>query len=200
VSLLSPFKGFAGASCTYETWDWDTVKRRSVHHRHIQKDRSDLSPEERGLIEGCTVCAEDQEEVRIGSLPPFQICRAFKERITRAIKRSLSEGFPITSVIGYRVGRSKGAVNSAGQRTQFSHHSFGTAIDFNAEKNGLYDFCLSFGPQCQRLRGGPYVPGARGTITRDTPLYRAMISEGFRWGGEIKGKQKDFMHFSMDGM
>jgi len=26
-----------------------------------------------------------------------------------------------------------------------------------------------------------------------------MVAEGFKWGGEIEGRQKDFMHFSLSG-
>lgn len=188
------------ATCTYETWDWDTRTKKSINHRKIQKEKANLTKEERGDISGCTVCSEDQVEVQLPHLPGFKVCKVFEEKIIRAIKKSQAEKFPIQSIVGYRVGKSKGPMNAQGQRTEFSNHSFGTALDFNSERNGLYDSCLQFSPQCRLIRGGEYQGHLPGTITRDTVLYKAMLAEGFLWGGEIKGKQKDFMHFSITGM
>ena len=180
--------------CTYETWDWDSIQRK------VTKSKAELTKEELGNVKGCSVCDEDQVEIHIEQLPPIKICRVFQERITRVIKKTILDGFPISSVVGYRVGKSKGKLNSAGLRTEFSSHSYGTAIDFNIERNGLYDFCLQFGPQCKLIRGGDYRPDVIGTITRTSSLYQAMTVKGFKWGGEIKGQQKDFMHFSLTGM
>lgn len=187
-------------SCTYETWDWDTIQKKSVNRRKVTKTKSELTAEELGSIPGCTVCEEDQVEIQIKSLPPFKVCRTFKERVSRAISSSMEKGFPVMSVVGYRVGKSKGPLNSSGQRTQFSNHSYGTAIDINSERNGLYDSCVQFSPQCRLLRGGEYRQGAAGTITKASEMYKLMVIEGFKWGGEIDGKQKDFMHFSPSGM
>jgi hypothetical protein len=189
-----------GDDCTYETWDWDTIQKKATNRRRISKPKSDLTQEERGLTEGCSVCEEDQVELQIESLPAFKACKVFRARIERAVKKAVSEGFPITSIVGYRVGKSKGPLNSSGQRTQFSNHSFGTALDFNSEKNGLYDSCIQFGPGCKLLRGGGYRPELPGAVTRGSGLYQSMTAEGFKWGGEIVGKQKDFMHFSLTGM
>ena len=186
--------------CTYRTWEWDTLAKKAINPRLLSKPRRELSTEERGPINGCSVCAEDQVEVRLDGVPPFQICRAFGDRIRRAIAKARAEGFPILSVVGYRVGKSKGPLNAAGVRTQFSNHSYGTAIDFNADKNGLYDHCAHFDQHCQLRRGGEYRPHDRAALTKASSLYRALKDEGFKWGGEIQGKQKDFMHFSMTGM
>ncbi len=187
-------------SCSYETWDWDTIQKKSVNHRKVTKSKSELTTEEIGSVAGCTVCEEDQVEIQIRSLPPFKVCRYFKERVSRAVGNSIDKGFPVVSAVGYRVGKSKGPLNSAGQRTQFSNHSYGTAIDINSEKNGLYDSCVQFSPQCHILRGGEYRQGNPGTITKTSEIYQLMVREGFKWGGEIDGKQKDFMHFSPNGM
>lgn len=186
--------------CTYESWDWDSIQRKSVHHQKIQKLKSDLSSEELGTLAGCTVCEEDQVELQIEGIPKFKVCRVFKEKIEKAIQATKASGFQFLTLVGYRVGKSKGSLNSAGLRTQFSNHSFGTAIDINAEKNGLYDFCLHFGPSCQLIRGGRYQPDSPGTISRDNEIYKQLTAAGFKWGGEINGKQKDFMHFSPTGM
>jgi hypothetical protein len=63
-----------------------------------------------------------------------------------------------------------------------------------------YDFCIKFGPGCKLIRGGAYNENAKGAIARNSVLYHEMAAAGFKWGGEIKARQKDFMHFSIDGM
>ncbi len=189
-----------GETCTFHTWTWDTLKKKSVGHQKVVKPKLELTPTELGSIKGCTVCEEDQIEVSIAKLPSFKICKVFADSIRQALQRALSAGFPIQSLIGYRVGKSKGPVDAAGLRTEFSNHSYGTAIDINSEKNGLYDNCLTFGPQCRLIRGGKYLATVPGSITRESSVYQAFREARFRWGGEINGRQKDFMHFSLDGM
>lgn len=194
-----PNNSQANYKCSYDSWNWNTLSKRSENRSRVIKSKAELSNEERGTIENCSVCEEDQGEIFIASLPSFKICKTYKERIETVIKKVISSGFPISSISGYRVGKSKGPINSLGQRTQFSNHSYGIAIDFNAEKNGLYDSCLVFGLGCKLIRGGIYNPTAEGSVHRNTLLYQLMIKEFFKWGGEINGKQKDFMHFSLDG-
>ncbi len=186
-------------TCTYKTWEWDTKSKTSVHHRTVTKPKEQLTSEEKGSVPGCSVCEEDQTEVRVKELPKFWICKRFESQMVRAIQQAKDEGFLIHTIVGYRVGRSKGPVDSEGLRTQFSNHSFGTAIDFNSEINGLYDQCVVFGPQCKLLRGGAYIRDRAGSISPETSLYLAFREIGFKWGGEIPGKQKDFMHFSITG-
>lgn len=186
--------------CTYDTWEWDTLTKKSVNHRTVTKAKEELDAEEKGTVAGCTVCREDQEEVKIGTLAAVQVCRVFAPKIREALIKAMSDGFPIDTMIGYRVGKSKGPIDSKGRRTQFSNHSYGTAIDINAEKNGLYDNCVQFGPKCKLLRGGRYVAATSGAITPNSAIYRRLIEAGLKWGGEIEAKQKDFMHFSLSGM
>ncbi len=187
-------------TCTYETWNWNSARNVAVGHKKVQTAWTSLTLEERGTVGGCSVCAEDQVEVKVGELPVFRICSVFKERIERALIMALRSGFPIESISAYRVGKSKGPLNEMGERTQFSNHSYGTAIDINAERNGLYDRCAQFGPLCRLLRGGVYNPGKPGVIVKDSIIYKAFKQEGLNWGGEINGLQKDFMHFSLTGM
>lgn len=189
-----------GETCTYHTWTWDTFQKKSVGHRTVRKLYTELDVEERGKIKGCSVCEEDQVSIRMGKLPEFKICRVFAEPIRQALQRAVDAGFSIESLIGYRVGKSKGRIDPSGLRTEFSNHSFGTAIDINSDKNGLYDNCTIFGAKCLLLRGGRYTPSVPGTITAGSPIYEAFRDGGFHWGGEIAGRQKDFMHFSLDGM
>ena len=130
---------------------------------------------------------------------PVQICHAHVDRIRAALVEIQRSGGKIRTLSGYRVGRSRGPVDEAGLRTQFSNHSFGTAIDFNAESNGLYADCVDFGDQCRLIRGGPWDPDNVESVTQGSIVYQAMRAIGWRWGGEIEGKQKDFMHFSLTG-
>jgi len=190
----------AEGNCTYRTWEWDTRARKSVGSREVRKLRRELTREERGETEGCTVCEEDQIEIGIEGVPPFRVCKALAPAVTRALERARAAGFPMMSAVGYRVGKSKGPVDAAGIRTEFSNHSYGTALDINSDRNGLYDECAEFGPGCRLIRGGEYRPPSPGAITRDSSIYSALVAEGFRWGGEMRAKQKDFMHFSLTGM
>ena len=110
------------------------------------------------------------------------------------------QGEKINSVVGYRVGRTRGGVDAQGNRTGFSNHSYGVAIDINTEHNGLYINCVEFGPQCQLSRGGSWRPLQDPySLLKDGQIVKMFKRTGFKWGGEIKGQQKDFMHFSLTG-
>lgn len=111
----------------------------------------------------------------------------------------LQSGEKIYEVVGYRVGMTRGNVDQDGNRTVFSNHSFGTALDINPGQNGLYENCVQFGPNCRLIRGGAWKQGREGTLTVDSATVQGMQRLGLRWGGEIKGRQKDFMHFSITG-
>ena len=167
-------------------------------HRVVKKRRVLLQSEKRGE---CSVCEEDQIEIHIAGVESFKICRKLESQVLQALLKSRREGFELESVVGYRVGKTRGALNSRGLRTEFSNHSYGVALDVNASKNGLYDACFVFGPACRLLQGGIYNPERKdhSTISLASPLYKALVEAGFRWGGELAGKQKDFMHFSLSG-
>jgi len=185
--------------CTYSTWEWNTLTKRSENHKRVSKSYADLEPQEKDPHSDCTVCEEDQVLVEIQSVPSFRVCKNYADDVKSTVRKIIDSGFPVTSVISHRVGRTKGPVDKNGVRTQFSNHSFGTAIDINAEKNGLYTRCYEFGKDCQLLRGGPWKPGQPGTVTKDSIVYQAFKEIGWKWGGELKGQQKDFMHFSLSG-
>jgi hypothetical protein len=111
----------------------------------------------------------------------------------------IDQGEPVEHIDGYRVGRTRGDVDNTGQRTRFSNHSFGIAIDINPQSNGLYDNCVEFNADCRLIRGGHWSPEFATSIQADGRIVYAMESMGLKWGGEILGKQKDFMHFSPTG-
>lgn len=182
--------------CHYQTWSWSVRERRPVDVRQVVTSRAKLTPEERGPYEGCTVCEEDQTQIQVAGLQ-FKMCRRYAGRTEKLLKQLHSRGFSLRELEGYRVGRSKGSLDAQGLRTQFSHHSYGVALDINANLNGLYDNCVTFSSSCRLLRGGHYNPSINGAVTPATAeLFKA---QGFKWGGEIQGQQKDFMHFSPTG-
>lgn len=185
--------------CTYQTFKWNVTFRRSVDRKIIRHLYNDLAPGEMDPVTGCTVCEEDQETIDIPPLAPFRLCKVFAPVVRETLLRLVQADEPIYEVIGYQVGRTRGELDASGNRTEFSNHSYGIAIDINPQINGLYDNCTEFGPNCRLIRGGPWRRGQPGALTSECEIVKAMKAAGFRWGGEIPGKQKDFMHFSPTG-
>jgi len=195
--------------CTYRTYAWDVKRRRAVDHRLVEKPRAELTDEERDPAHpACSVCREDQVEVRLEGLKPFSVCHVFADRVRSALERVRASGaFDLKTVTGYRPGRTRGRVVD-GRRTRLSNHSFGTAIDVNARHNGLYGDCRLDAPprvakdiaRCKLRMGGTWDPARRPrlTVVRDGPVYRE-LTRFWRWGGDLPGKLKDFMHFSVTG-
>ncbi|OGW41454.1 MAG: hypothetical protein A2010_10855 [Nitrospirae bacterium GWD2_57_9] len=185
--------------CSYELQVWNTQIRTSVMKKQVRHAYGELLKSEIDPVTGCTVCSEDQVTITVPPLSPFSVCFKLAPKIGSLIEHLVREGEPINTVIGYRVIRSRGPADSAGNRTEFSNHSFGTAIDINPEQNGLYENCTHFGPECRLLRGGEWRPGTPGSLEKNSDIVVLFKQKGFKWGGEIAGRQKDFMHFSMTG-
>jgi hypothetical protein len=186
-------------TCTYEALIWNVDQKRSVEVSTIHHPYGELAPEEIDPMTGCTVCSEDQSLIHVPPFPVFSVCSRIAPGVQAVFEELNRKGAPIFTVIGYHVIKSRGPIDSKGNRTGFSNHSFGTAIDINPEQNGLYDRCIQFGPDCRLIRGGEWRTGVRGTLERNDDVVTALKSAGFRWGGEIAGTQKDFMHFSLTG-
>jgi len=190
----------AAQSCHYQDWRWNVAQQRAVQQTTVTKDYSALSPDEVDEQSGCSVCAEDQQAIKLEGLPEFLVCKKYAPAVRDALEKLIRQGEKIYSVIGYRVGRTRGDLDAWGNRTGFSNHSYGVAIDINAEHNGLYGNCVQFGPQCKLLRAGAWRPGADPySLQQDGLIVKAFKDAGFKWGGEIEGRQKDFMHFSLTG-
>jgi hypothetical protein len=185
--------------CTYDTFRWNPATRTAVARETVRHAYRELKPEERDALTGCTVCSEDQAWIRVPPLAPFRLCKYLAPPVRDTLARLVAEGAPIEEVIGYRVGRTRGDTDASGNRTGFSNHSFGIALDINPKRNGLYHDCPAFGPSCRLVRGGPWRPGTAGTLAADGAIVREFKRLGLRWGGEIAGQQKDFMHFSPSG-
>ncbi len=185
--------------CTYEMLTWNVNQKNSNGLKKVQHPYSELTREEIDPETGCTVCSEDQAIISIPPLTPFSVCFKLAQRVHDVMSYLMQRGELIHAVVGYHVIKSRGPVDGNGNRTEFSNHSFGTAMDINPEQNGLYDNCIIFGPECRLLRGGEWHPGAPGTLEQNSEIVLQLKRHGFKWGGEIAGKQKDFMHFSLTG-
>lgn len=200
ICLLSTGQAvFSNETCSYTTYKWNVEIRQAVQHARVSKPYAEIIDKEVDPDTGCTVCEEDQIEIKLAGVAPFKICKQFAEPLRKTLSELQTNGFPIEEVIGYRVGMTRGEADAEGNRTQFSNHSFGIALDINPTKNGLYENCIHFGPQCRLRKGGHWLPDQPGSLQADGPVVLALKALGFRWGGEIAGRQKDFMHFSPSG-
>jgi hypothetical protein len=187
------------STCTYEMQVWNVNLRNSTDTRRVRHAYDELIAAEIDESTGCTVCSEDQMTLNMPPLPAFSVCSKLAPQVRSLMNDLIRKGAAVRTVVGYHVIKSRGPVNGNGERTGFSNHSYGTAIDINPEQNGLYENCVIFGPQCRLLRGGEWKPGVPGTLERNSEIVSLFRQAGFKWGGEIAGKQKDFMHFSKTG-
>lgn len=200
-------------TCTYRTYNWSTEERRAVNRRTVEKDYADVVDDERSPQDPrCTVCSEDQAEIDPSAfgldIEPFSVCWVYRDAIESALRTIAESGeFRFTEITGYRPGRTRGRVVD-GLRTEWSNHSFGTAIDINADRNGLYRSCNVDEVNADTIRdcrlgvGGEWDPEGdpSRTITRGSIVYDEFIETvGWRWGGEISGSTRDMMHFSPTG-
>jgi len=193
--LLICETALAGETCTYTDWTWHVPSGQAVDFREVVTMRDALTAVQKHETLDCSICREDMTEVNVPGQPAVFMCHVIAPAVEAALIAAQDSGFEIESLTGYRVGRTKGPLDEDGRRTEYSHHSFGLAIDINADKNGLYDRCIEFGPACRLRRGGVWRPGSPGTITPETPIYQAMQDIGLRWGGELQGWQKEAKRF-----
>jgi hypothetical protein len=198
--LLITDPAFAEPACTYSTYKWNTHQRKAVQFERIEKPYSQVEPREIDVQTGCTVCEQDQTTVSLPGIEAFKVCRLVAKSLRDALAALIENGEPIKSIIGYRVGMTRGDVDAEGNRTGFSNHSFGVAVDINPDSNGLYDNCIEYNGACRLIKGGPWRPGPdRFSLHPEGNIVKELKAAGFSWGGEIPGKQKDFMHFSPTG-
>jgi len=187
------------STCTYKTYKWNVKHKQAVERKSVRHSYASLIKDEVDTITGCSVCEEDQVPINLPSIKPFAVCKLLAAEIQQALYELIQQGEVIYEVIGYRVGMTKGPTDFAHNRTRFSNHSYGIALDINPRQNGLYDRCIEFGSGCRLIRGGHWQPGVQGSLTRESSIVRRLNNLGLRWGGQIVGKQKDFMHFSPTG-
>ncbi len=185
--------------CSYSTYKWNARARKTVEPRKIIKPYGQLTALEKDSETGCTVCEEDQIELVFPRLRPFKVCKLLAPAVEKAIAELQRQNAPLQDVVGYRVGMTRGDTDSAGNRTSFSNHSFGVALDINTDQNGLYENCFKVTSACRLIKGGRWDPKQEASLTADSLIVRVFRQNGFKWGGEIAGQQKDFMHFSPTG-
>lgn len=198
--------------CHYSSYYWSSTKRQAVDHYKVDKAYGDLTTDEKSPDDPrCTPCVEDQVTIDPRALginaEPFRVCYIYADAMSQALQEiKASASFEIKSLTAYRVGKTRGKIVD-GKRTEWSNHSFGTAIDINAEHNGLYNRCnTSIGSKtsdvakCKLGMGGAWDPDKRPkhTITSDGVVVKAM-GKFWKWGGSIPGDLKDIMHFSITG-
>jgi len=186
-------------NCTYKTYAWNVNLKSAVDFKKVVHSYDLVTSLERDEASGCTVCLEDQQEIRLPNIIPFKVCKYKALEIEGIIMDAIHAGKEIQSVIGYRVGLTRGTVDSKGSRTEFSNHSFGIAVDINPQYNGLYDHCKEFSPSCRLRKGGHWHPTHPKSLHKEDMIVKNFHAHGFQWGGEIYGWQKDFMHFSPTG-
>ena len=196
------------AQCTYRTYNWSTVKKKAVNHKTVKTTRGKLTAEERDPEDPrCTVCREDQTTLELEGIPKITVCRHYADKVKTALEETKAAGFKMRTLIGYRVGRTRGRIKN-GMRQQFSNHSYGTAIDINAGENGLYGKCKVDGvpktaadiKRCKLRVGGAWNPKRRpkSSVREGGPAHAA-FTQFWKWGGARTDKVKDFMHFSPTG-
>ena len=200
-------------TCTYKAYAWDTKKKRSTDHFTVSKPYHEVTDDERDPnAPMCTICSEDQviiDPAEFGvKADTIRICYAFAPQVRAALEAIAKSGeFDIEKLEGYRPGKTRGKIDSKGLRTEWSNHSFGAAIDINANHNAIYSNCTekivghaSDVSTCKKGIGGAYQPEKqpRVSITKGGVVYREM-TKFWKWGGEIEGTTKDIMHFSITG-
>lgn len=189
----------ADEQCTYSYYKWNARAQLASDLLHVSKPYAELKSYEVDAMTGCSLCSEDQVEIDLPHLKPFRVCKFVAADIDRILRELIEQGEQIKTVVGYRVGMTRGEMDNKGYRTQFSNHSFGIALDINEAHNGLYDNCIAFNSQCRLVQGGVWKPSHRLSLTANAEIVRRFNEVGFLWGGDIMGKQKDFMHFSPTG-
>jgi len=200
IGLMLMASPLSAQTCSYSTWSWNVNLKKAVAYRDVRKPYQELTEHEVDRVTGCSVCKEDQVQINLPNIKPFLICRQLAPQLQSTLLELIKSDQPIKSIIGYRVGQTRGVPDARGNRTGFSNHSFGIALDINPQHNGLYTECFTFGVQCRLLRGGRWQPDKDPwSIKLNGQIVRQLNRIGLKWGGEIKGRQKDFMHFSITG-
>lgn len=189
----------AAEMCTYQTYQWNPSQKKALNIRKVRHPYNELSKEQVDPVTGCSICEEDQQNFKLTKDLSIKLCARIAPKVIPSLKELIASGQLINQLVGYRVGMTRGELDSKGNRTQFSNHSFGTAIDINSQQNGLYDNCLTFNRDCRLVKGGEWHPRKPGSLTENSEIVRSFNRIGFQWGGQITGRQKDFMHFSITG-
>lgn len=178
---------------------YNTHSQKLSNGIKVSKLMDELTPNEIDTKTGCSVCEEDQVTVKLLNGIHFKICHKMADRLEQVLNQLLISGVEIKSIEGHMVKQTAGEIDKDGNRTKFSQHAFGVALDINREHNGLYENCFKWQKDCQLIHGGEWRKSDPLSIHSESILYQKLNQIGLKWGGEILGKQKDFMHFSLTG-
>lgn len=189
----------ANERCQYDLYRYNVKRKMIEGPERIVKNRSELAADMVDPETGCSVCEEDQVAITLYNGISLKVCRYVATRVERALNKTLLSGFQIQEATGYIVKQTRGGVDGEGYRTKLSNHSFGLSIDVNRAHNGLYENCYQFDDRCSLAHGGRWSVSNKLSITSSGQLVKSFAEYGFLWGGQIKGAQKDFMHFSPTG-
>lgn len=185
--------------CNYKYSVWNSRLGRASDPIFVQTSYDSLADNLKDSL-GCSICEEDQRKVTLTNGIEFTACYKISTQVEIVLNDVLDQGFPIETVTGYRPSMSRGPLDQDGNRTLFSNHSFGSAIDVNFDSNGLYRNCEKWSKKCTLAIGGAWEPGKNPkSIKPKSELVQLMFDEGLKWGGQIEGPIKDFMHFSTTG-
>lgn len=127
--------------------------------------------------------------------------QSVRQEIEEIFALMRSERFPIAGAIPIvRYGWSDNASMAANNTSAFnyrtvartrrlSRHATGHAIDINPIQNPVIYPSGRISP-----KGAVYQPGAAGTLWEDSPVVRAFLERGWRWGGHFESMM-DAHHF-----
>jgi len=113
----------ATGSCSYSTYQWNTLTKKAVNFKRILKQSSELEEFEIDRKTGCSICEQDQVEISIGMIKPFKVCHVIASKLSLRLEGLLTQGAKINQITAYRVGKTKGNVNAEGNRTRYSNHA-----------------------------------------------------------------------------
>ena len=97
-----------------------------------------------------------------------------------------SERFPLITSETYGYGW---RYNTTTEPGKFSEHSHGIAIDINSGDNPYYRNGVLTVGRSYRPGDSPYA------ITHESSVYRAFTKYGWKWGGDFRAGNEDYMHF-----
>lgn len=197
--MFFSLESFANDHCSYTYSRFHVATRTSKKINPVRTVKSKLS-QEMYHSNGCSICLEDQTRVTLKNGVSFLVCKKVARTVESVLNKALVNGTLIEEVVAYRPQMSRGKIDKDGYRTQLSNHSFGVAVDVNPRSNGLYNNCVHWSSNCRLIQGGKWSPFEDSySISEKSFLVKEFKRNNYLWGGQIKGKQKDFMHFSPSG-
>ena len=94
VALWAPPAADGAAECTYQTYSWDVNLKKGVGQETVKKTRAELTAEEKDpTVPECTVCREDQVELKVEGLPAVTVCRLYADQVKAALEETQAAGF-----------------------------------------------------------------------------------------------------------